>query len=199
MLKHIKILFFTATVFSLGYIVAPNPQNLRQYYENNPFDLVKVVDGDTLHISRIAGEIIKVRLHGIDTPERGKNYFEPAKQALLGLCAAKPIRLKRSQADNFGRITANVYCGETHVNASLLTLGAAIVSIKYADQPEFYALQMRARRDCRGVWAHDLKVNYTQERLAGKTPDKEQRIFKSRPDCLIKTAENLLLQLQASE
>lgn len=191
MLNHIKMIIFTGCGFLLGYIAAPNTQNLTEYYENNDFDLVKIIDGDTLHISRVEGEVIKVRLHGIDAPERGTAYFAASTQALSEVCTGQNIRLTHSQPDSFSRIAANVYCGDLHVNTALLTSGAAIVSIKHTDDPAFYAHQTQAQDNCRGVWGHDLDLNYPASRLTGHAkPLGQQRVnFKSRPDCLVKTAQ----------
>ncbi len=191
MLKQIKSLLLITTGFSLGYITAPHPQNLNEYYTKNDFNVVKVIDGDTLHISRIQGEIIKVRLHGIDTPERGAAYFQTAKQALTDLCGGQVIRLNDSRADSFGRITARVDCGGVDVNTALLESGAAIVSIKYADDKRFYALQDKARDKCSGVWSQELSLNYAPEKLIGRSFDKQARAFTSHPACTSKTAQVL--------
>jgi len=189
--KGIKSVVLMTIGFSFGYIAAPQPQSLNEYYTNNDFDLVKVVDGDTLHISRRQGEIIKVRLHGIDTPERGAAYFQPAKQALMDLCFGQKIRLDQSRSDNFGRITARVDCGGVDVNAVLLESGAAIVSIKYADDYEFYARQERARKSCRGIWNHELSLNYAPEKLTGTSFDGQPQDLTAQESCIAKTARTL--------
>jgi len=190
MTKQIKSLLLVTTGFSLGYIAAPNPQTLDEYYTENDFKLAKVIDGDTLHVSRIQGEVIKVRLHGIDTPERGAAYFQPAKQALIDLCREQTIRLNDSRTDSFGRITARVNCGGVDINTALLESGAAIVSIKYADDDRFYALQDIARNNCRGVWSQDLGLNYADEKLTGKSFDGQVQHLTAEQSCTIKTVQN---------
>jgi endonuclease YncB( thermonuclease family) len=41
--------------------------------------VTRVVDGDTIEVKLASGDIT-VRLHGIDTPERGQPWFEGARQ-----------------------------------------------------------------------------------------------------------------------
>ncbi len=50
--------------------------------ETFPARVMGVVDGDTLRVSRKEGGTLKVRLYGIDCPEKGQRY---EKGAWLGM------------------------------------------------------------------------------------------------------------------
>ena len=52
--------------------------------------VVKVVDGDTLHVYSNKGTY-KIRLSGIDAPERGQAYGKRAKEHLQFLVAGKQV------------------------------------------------------------------------------------------------------------
>ena len=94
--------------------------------------VIKVYDGDTI---TIASKLpfadsplyrLSVRLNGIDTPEiKGKTEDEKlaAKQtrdALAGLILNKYVTLKNIQTEKYGRILADVYFGDLHLNEWLI-------------------------------------------------------------------------------
>jgi len=94
--------------------------------------VIKVYDGDTITIaSKLPFKDsplyrLSVRLNGIDTPEiKGKNEDEKtvakmAKDALASLILNKYVTLKNIQSEKYGRILADVYLGELHLNAWLV-------------------------------------------------------------------------------
>ena len=95
--------------------------------------VIKVYDGDTI---TIAAKLpfdnsplyrLSVRLNGIDTPEiKGKTDDEKTaakqvKDALSNLILNKRVSLKNVQTEKYGRILADVYIGELHINQWLIT------------------------------------------------------------------------------
>lgn len=100
--------------------------------------VIKVYDGDTI---TIASKLpfaesplyrLSVRLNGIDTPEiKGKSDDEKtaaknARDALSGLILNKHIVLKNIQSEKYGRILADVYINELHVNLWMIQQRYAI-------------------------------------------------------------------------
>lgn len=95
-------------------------------------DVIHVYDGDTITIvSKLPYDAsplyrFSVRLAGIDSPEiKGKTEKEKAlaqeaKNALQDLILHKMIRLRNVKTEKYGRILADVYIGELHVNQWLL-------------------------------------------------------------------------------
>jgi len=94
--------------------------------------VIKVYDGDTI---TIASKLpfndsplyrLSVRLNGIDTPEiKGKTEDEKlaaklTRDALAGLILNKYVTLKNIQTEKYGRILADVYFGELHLNEWLI-------------------------------------------------------------------------------
>jgi micrococcal nuclease len=94
--------------------------------------VLKVYDGDTITIAfrlPYEGSALyrsSVRLNGIDAPEiKGKNEDEKkaaqlAKHSLETLILDKTVTLKNIQTEKYGRILADVYIGDIHVNQWLL-------------------------------------------------------------------------------
>ena len=95
--------------------------------------VIKVYDGDTITIaSKLPFDNsplyrLSVRLNGIDTPEiKGKTDDEKiaakqVKDALSKLILHKYVTLKNIQTEKYGRILADVYIGELHINMWLIT------------------------------------------------------------------------------
>ena len=94
--------------------------------------VIKVYDGDTITIAAklpYAGSPLyrfSVRLNGIDTPEiKGKSEDEisvakEARDALSALILHKNVVLKNVATEKYGRILADVYLDELHINKWLI-------------------------------------------------------------------------------
>lgn len=76
------------------------------------FTVTKVIDGDTFDVlpSWVHGDRrgIRVRIAGINTPERGQPGHEQAKQALSKLIFNKQVTLEARHVDVYGRLVGNV-------------------------------------------------------------------------------------------
>ena len=95
-------------------------------------EVIKVYDGDTITIAAkmpFKGSPLyrlPVRLNGIDTPEiKGKSEDEisvakEARDALSALILHKNIVLKNVATEKYGRILADVYLDELHINKWLI-------------------------------------------------------------------------------
>ena len=101
-------------------------------------EVIHVYDGDTITIvSKLPYDAsplyrFSVRLAGIDSAEiKGKTEKEKAqaqeaKNALQNLILHKVISLKNLKTEKYGRILADVYVGELHVNQWLLDNNYAV-------------------------------------------------------------------------
>jgi endonuclease YncB( thermonuclease family) len=94
--------------------------------------VIKVYDGDTITIaSKLPYKkspiySFSVRLNGLDCPEiKGKTDKEKqcaqiAKKTLSDLILDKTVTLKNVSLEKYGRILADVYINETHVNKYMI-------------------------------------------------------------------------------
>lgn len=95
--------------------------------------VIKVYDGDTITIaSKLPYDEsplyrLSVRLNGIDCPEikskdeDEKKIAKEVRDALSNLIYGKQIRLENVQTEKYGRILADVYLDNMHVNNWLIT------------------------------------------------------------------------------
>jgi micrococcal nuclease len=115
-------------------ILRPAPAALPSSVQSAPAEVLRVYDGDTFE-ARVRlgpGQVIhtKVRLRGIDTPERDARcaeeaaMAETARRALMKILAEGQVRVSQIGADKYGRMLAAVATQATpDVAAALLRLG----------------------------------------------------------------------------
>jgi endonuclease YncB( thermonuclease family) len=129
--------------------------------------VTEVVDGDTVHV-RLAGAdekagrragVVKVRLYGVDAPERGQPHGSEATRALIALVLYKDVLVRRITTDHFGRQVAFVSADGRDVGEALLAGGHAWAFRRYlgrrpADE-RLCALEYQARAAGAGLWALD--------------------------------------------
>ncbi len=130
-------------------------------------DVVNVIDGDTIVIN-VDGKNTKIRMIGIDTPEsvhsdESKNceFGKTASDYTKNLLTNKRISLEydTDKYDQYGRVLAYVYLGETMVNYDLVFNGYAVAkkyepNTKYADT--FTQAQIEAEKSKVGMWSDDV-------------------------------------------
>jgi len=93
-----------------------------------------VVDGDTLDVSGIG----RIRLVGVNTPEKGESGYQEAKNFLIEMCLGKEVYVDiddKKERDKYNRILAVVYVDNVNVNAELLKRHYA--EIMYIPPSEF--------------------------------------------------------------
>ena len=86
-----------------------------------------VQDGDSLRVT-IGGQEERIRLIGINTPERDECFGSEARDILDGLIANQEILVATDVEafDQYGRILGYVWYGDTFINAEVVRTGAAL-------------------------------------------------------------------------
>jgi len=148
-------------------ITAPPAEGDYARYHQKTFNVVKVVDGDTLDIDLPDGrfETTRIRLWGVDTPEvagspRGAMYWGAtasafAKRTLIGRRVRLEL-LERNTRGKYKRLLAYVYLADSNemFNEMLLTAGHAYADTRFAHprRDHFIALEAAAREKGTGLW-----------------------------------------------
>jgi micrococcal nuclease len=117
--------------------------------------VVGVADGDTMTVLH-NGQPEKIRLWGIDCPEKNQDFGAKAKHVTLILVFAKVVSVNPVTVDRYGRTVAFVKVGETVVNEELVRQGLARVFTRYCDRAicrEWRELETEAREKKRGLWS----------------------------------------------
>jgi len=84
--------------------------------------VVKVIDGDTIELD--GGE--RVRLVGINTPEKGEPCYDEARLFLEGIVLGKRVSVVNYGRDRYGRMLGEIYASGKNVNLLLLEEGLAV-------------------------------------------------------------------------
>jgi endonuclease YncB( thermonuclease family) len=112
----------------------------------------RVADGDTI----VLKDKTRVRLHGIDTPERDQPYGKQATGALDALIETKILVLEKD-TDRYGRLVGVLYTAEgLNVNLEMVCNGSAWWYSRYAKNNRAMAsCQDEAKEAGLGLWADD--------------------------------------------
>jgi len=103
---------------------------------------------------RVAGQRpVKVRLAGIDAPERDQPFGQRRRQSLSELAFGQPATVMVQKTDEYGRTVGTVTVGGVNVEAEQVRRGLAWVYRKYSDDARRLALEAEAKAARRGLWA----------------------------------------------
>lgn len=125
--------------------------------------IVKVSDGDTVILLDKENNQHKIRLHGIDAPEKGQDYGNRSKQYLSSLIAGKQVNVDVKGKDMYKRLLGVVYLGEKNINAEMIQAGYAW-RYKYSKDKYYIKLQNEAQVSKRGLWQGKNPINPWQWR-----------------------------------
>lgn len=143
----ILLIFLIILLFALNYSFLDSAlQNILTDYKEAL--VIRIIDGDTLEIE--SGE--KVRLLGIDAPEKGERYSSEAGIFLEKMVLNKTVVLEfgSEKYDRYGRILAYLYVDRKNVNIELVKNGLANV---YILDEKIYENKLR------NAWEECLKNN----------------------------------------
>jgi endonuclease YncB( thermonuclease family) len=111
-----------------------------------------VADGDTLTIRLQTEEKVRIRLSGIDAPEKGQAHWRQSWQSLVDLCLRRPAEVTIAEFDKYGRAVGKVDCQGKDANAEQVRRGLAWVYQAYSHDAVLLALETQARDARLGLW-----------------------------------------------
>lgn len=114
--------------------------------------ILSIIDGDTFVFQTEEGNI-KVRLFGIDAPEKKQTYGLESK-AYLETYRYKQGKLKRTGTDKYGRTLGILFIDNKNINLDLIKNGYAWHYKRYSDDIAFAQAEKEARQKKIGLWKH---------------------------------------------
>jgi endonuclease YncB( thermonuclease family) len=116
--------------------------------------VVGVTDGDTVTVVDKDKHQVKVRLWGIDAPEKKQAFGSRSKEALSSKVFGKEIDLEEKSKDWYGRTVANVYLGGRWINKELVEEGMVWHYKQYAKKSsELAEAERLAKENKLGLWS----------------------------------------------
>lgn len=122
--------------------------------------VIHIVDGDTLDILTADKTTVRLRLHGVDCPERGQAFGTVAKTYTASKCAGTVVSADVVATEkSFGRPVVEVTLPNgANLNRELVRAGLAWQEPRFSSDPTLKALEAEARTARRGLWADKAPV-----------------------------------------
>ncbi len=130
--------------------------------------VIAVTDGDTIKVLDANNVVHRVRLNGIDAPEKSQSFGSASRKYLESIVAGQQVLVRSIKYDRYGRILGNVWvrphdcpsCGNTlHINHAQILAGMAWWYRYYADDQSaqdrgrFESAEREAIARKWGLWA----------------------------------------------
>ncbi|MDR2995560.1 MAG: thermonuclease family protein [Bacillus cereus] len=135
--------------------------------------VISVADGDTVTILTDTNEQIRVRLYGIDAPERGQDFGSKARSYLNSLCYGKMARVEKKGIDQYDRVLGIVYVNDLNLNWEMVKNGLAWYYDYFTDDPYLEELERVARKQKLNIWSMENPVppyKFRKHRLSFSLP-----------------------------
>jgi micrococcal nuclease len=137
-------------VFVFLFFIATIPASCRE--ETITGKVVRISDGDTFVLLTANNEQVKIRLYGVDAPEKSQDFGNVSKDYLGKLLQDKNIIVLSKGKDRYGRVIGLVSAGSINVNEEMLKAGLVWHFKKYDSNPAWTSLEQEARARRMGLW-----------------------------------------------
>lgn len=116
------------------------------------YKVIAIKDGDTVELLK-DGKPLRVRLLGVDAPEKNQDYGTAARQFTADLCFGKMVNLIVDGSDRYGRTVGTILLPDGRsLNNELVRNGYAWHYKAYSHDETLAQLEVEARRNRRGLW-----------------------------------------------
>lgn len=121
--------------------------------------VVGVADGDTVTVLDSSNTQHKVRLAGIDAPEKKQAFGQASKQNLSSLVYDQTVTIETAKRDRYQREVGKVIINGRDANLKQIEAGLAWHYKKYAneqssaDQQTYAAAEVLAQQGRKGLWS----------------------------------------------
>ena len=126
--------------------------------------VVSVADGDTITVLDAEKTQHKIRLQGIDAPEKAQAFGAKSKQALYEMVHGKTVKVSFEKSDKYGRILGKVLLDGQDICHQQIKAGLAWHYKKYqnqqplADRDAYSASETAAKNEKLGLWSDPRPV-----------------------------------------
>ena len=115
--------------------------------------VISIKDGDTIEML-VNNKPVRIRLRGIDCPEKKQPFGNNAKQFTSDLCFGKIVKAEQLSKDRYKRIVAKIILPSGNLlNLQLLKAGLAWHYTKYDRSTDFASAEKEAKSQRRGIWS----------------------------------------------
>lgn len=149
------LLFISATLVAVS--ASRNQSKASEPIKIITGKVIRVADGDTITILDAQNTQNKIRLYGIDAPEKVQDFGNKSREKLASLVAGKNIDVMVMDIDRYGRSVGRIKIGEQEVAEEMLKAGMVWLYVNYCKIPEckqWKQLENQARNAKIGLWSN---------------------------------------------
>jgi hypothetical protein len=125
---------------------------------------------------------VKVRLYGIDTPEKGQDFGQKAKDLTSSLVAGRNVEVEQKDVDRYGRVVGLVKVDGQSLNEMIIQNGYAWVYRQYCKEQfcsDWIRSEETARQQKKGIWSSPVVVPPWEWRAAKR--ERKQKVPQPEP------------------
>ena len=115
-------------------------------------EVVGIADGDTITVLK-GKTTVKIRLYGIDCPEKSQAFGTRAKQFTSKMVFRKLVQIRPVDQDRYGRTVAWVEVDGKNLCEELVRNGLAWHYKRYSSDTNLAKLELQAKKGRAGLWS----------------------------------------------
>ena len=148
-------------IINLGKIKENAQNNIGILKGSEPFTctVTVVLDGDTFDCLYKDKKSLRIRLFGIDAPEKKQDYGEQSKKILISFIQSKEVTIYTQEKDKYNRLLGIVFQNKININKSMVASGAAWNYKRYNNDKNYQILEDEAQRKKIGLWGVENPTN----------------------------------------
>lgn len=130
---------------------------------------VKIADGDTFTLLVYDHEQVRIRIDGIDAPEKGQAFGNRAKEYLSGMIWGEMLTVCVTKTDRYGRSIGKVSTPSIEdVGLEMIKAGYAWQYRDYNKEQSYEEAEILARKNRNGLWLDKNPIRPQDFRKARK-------------------------------
>ena len=175
--NKLKILnVFIVAIGILAIVATVSPAIAKQANEASyEAKVIGITDGDTIKVLTSTKEQVKIRIYGIDAPEKKQAFGSKAKDFLSSLIFGCAVTVQPNGKDIYGRTIAKIYHADRDVGLAMIECGYAWWYQQYAKKDvDYKQAQQKAKAQQLGLWADPNPVDPAKFRKY-KTKSEEKK------------------------
>ena len=136
---------------------------------------VGIADGDTFTLLVNGNEQVKIRIDGIDAPEKKQDFGNRAKEYLSGMIWGKELTVTVTKKDRYGRSIGKISTPEIpDVGFEMIKAGFAWQYRDYNNEKAYEDAESLARQNRKGLWLDNNPKRPQDYRKEKKNQNKSQ-------------------------
>ena len=135
--------------------------------------VVSIADGDTITVLDAEKVQHKIRLQGIDAPEKKQAFGAKSKERMSEKVGGEEVVVQWKEKDRYGRILGEVMLDKRHINLEMVQDGLAWHYTNYSKSKELAKAEAEARMGKKGLWVDKEPVPPWEFRKAEREKSKK--------------------------